>query len=295
MRNLLFLCSASLVLAGCNCGPGSGADGGTGGTAGNVMRDGGAGGSGGATGGTAGSMGVGGMAAAGGGGGASGTGGQAGSMGMGGMPCMSAIDATVRDFSDTHPDFEKFIGSVARPGIVQQQLGADTKPVYGPPMGNPVVTSNQANFNQWYRDVPMVNETFRERLQLREVSPGRFVYDNSNFFPIDGRGFGNQGRAHNFHFTTEIHGAFTYSGGERFTFRGDDDVWVFVNKRLAVDLGGVHPALEASIDFDAQANTLGLTRGQTYTLDIFQAERRTGESNFRIETTIACFVPVEIM
>ncbi|MBC8071568.1 MAG: hypothetical protein IAG13_24795 [Deltaproteobacteria bacterium] len=39
-----------------------------------------------------------------------------------------------------------------------------------------------------------------------------------------------------------------------------------------------------------EMDTLGLTVGETYAMDIFHAERHTNESNFRIETTIECFV-----
>src|SRR5512139_482226 len=129
-----------------------------------------------------------------------------------GPPAEARALAAVRDFRIAHPDFEGTTGS--KKGIVQQMLGADHKPVYGPePMTPPVVTSNAANFDQWYRDVPNVNQTFSQTLPLTQVSPGRFVYENSAFFPLDGQGFGNEGNNHNFHFTTEIHGRFTYRGG----------------------------------------------------------------------------------
>ena len=71
----------------------------------------------------------------------------------------------------------------------------------------------------------------------------------------------------------------------------DDDLFAFINKKLVIDLGGVHGEQSASVDLDAVAAGIGLTIGKVYPLDMFGAERHTSESHFRIDTTISCFTP----
>jgi fibro-slime domain-containing protein len=205
-------------------------------------------------------------------------------------PCGTVLKATIRDFSFSHPDFEVYSGNTAYKGLVLPDLGPDQKPVYAHPGPTPQTSGPEA-FAQWYNDVPGVNHTFQVDLPLTEIQPGLYQFADNTFFPIDGLGFGNEGQPNNFAFTTEIHTQFSYNGGEVFTFIGDDDVWVFINNKLALDLGGLHPQLTDSINLDAQAASLGITPGQSYPMDIFHAERHTNESNFRIDTTIACFVP----
>lgn len=218
-------------------------------------------------------------------------------------PCesASALSAIVRDFrgysidaeQPRHPDFEgDFTG---HKGIVKSELGADGKPVYASTGPTPA-TTGPVEFLDWYQDVPGVNQRFEVSLPLEPdpERPGVFIFDDQEFFPIDGRGFEDGFRNNNFHFTTELHFEFSYGGGEVFNFRGDDDVWVFINGHLVIDLGGVHPAEEGSVHLDEHAATLGLVRGKAARMDIFHAERHTDYSTFRIETSFRCIrnVPV---
>ncbi len=196
------------------------------------------------------------------------------------IQCGLQLKATIRDFKIGHPDFETYCCGVVK-DLVKPDLGPDKKPVFNQ-VGNPKMLTDAPTFNQWYNNVQNVNQSTQIILDLMEIQPGVYSYQNNNFFPIDNMLFGNQGNNHNFHFTTEIHTVFTYMGGESFTFTGDDDVWVFINKKLVIDIGGVHGNSPGSVNLD----NLGLTMGINYPLDVFHAERHTTQSNFRIDTTI---------
>jgi fibro-slime domain-containing protein len=207
-------------------------------------------------------------------------------------PKPPTLKTTLRDFHRTHPDFERpnITGDASELGLVASVLGSDGTPTYAHTAGTQTVTGPET-FAQWYHDVPGVNVTipYDVQLQASTTKPGFYVYTNLSFFPLDDdpRGFGDEGFNHDFDFTLATKFTFHYVGGEVFRFMGDDDLWVFVNRHLAIDLGGVHQSKTGEVYLDEHAVEFGITPGQTYDLHLFFAERHVINSDFSVETTIA--------
>lgn len=149
-------------------------------------------------------------------------------------------------------------------------------------------------------DTAFKNIVFKDSLPfVYNQTENYYEYFNVNFFPLDGEGFGNEmpnrrwnsKLDHNFSFTMELHHSFTKLDGMHFNFRGDDDVWVFLDGRLALELGGIHNWEVGSIDLDSLDY---LENGKQYQLSFFFAERHTEESHIHITTNILNPQPTKI-
>lgn len=210
------------------------------------------------------------------------------------QPHDPVLSATFLDFRSTQPDFEGTAivtpntGNRSDLGIVAPLLGADGLPVY---TGTPTTptTTGKADFDLWFRPTPGVNQAFELALPMTQAvgKPGYFTYSNQQFFLLDGVGFGDDGQAHNFDFTMHTQTSFVYAGGETFSMLSDDDSWLFINRQLAIDLGGLHDSTRGSIALDTAATRLGLLVGSEYPLDIFYVERHITGAAFSITCTIA--------
>jgi fibro-slime domain-containing protein len=224
-----------------------------------------------------------------------------------------------------HPDFDHWIG-YGQAGLAQPTLSATSGgvPVHAaqclpltanlcPSDGAPAWDASVDWFGMWYTDVPKYNKTVVKTLTLPPIAGGTFQYTDEAFFPLDGMAgtWGTTpGTAHNYGFTSVTRSWFEYSGAATLTFVGDDDVFVYVNKKLAVDLGGTHHRATGSITLDPADGTgyscdfvapgpaggacdgtaktgghvvnLGLVKGNVYEIAVFQAERHIVDSHYQL-------------
>lgn len=90
----------------------------------------------------------------------------------------------------------------------------------------------------------------------------------------------------NHHFCMELNGQFTYKANQEAKFYVGGDLWVFINGKLAVDLGGNHLPAPGYIDM-ATLNSYYdgyMQTGKTYPIDVFFCARRTTVSTFAMYT-----------
>jgi fibro-slime domain-containing protein len=207
-----------------------------------------------------------------------------------------------------HPNFELANAGGLCKGMVMPTLGPDRKPAYNDAVDKAKSnTTNATDFDAWYHDNTPYTKMVLDTITLTRQANGTFLYNHGGtdpkvtnpppFFPLDNRGWATPpdgpeipylgadgaGVKHNFSFTSEVRYWFEYQGGESLNFIGDDDVWVFVNGQLAVDIGGIHGATAGSVTLDpAAASTYGLTVGQVYEIVVFQAERHVTQSSYKL-------------
>lgn len=194
-------------------------------------------------------------------------------------------------------------------GMVEKVLGANGVPVRSASFPESVCTN--ANYlNEWF--IPAVvaqkngvnyTNAICKDLELELDAEGLWyaqVDDSSpggGFFVLDGFRYlddartvenphydsaSGQGGYHNFGFTMKAVAEFEYVPGQYFEFNGDDDVWVYINNLLVVDIGGQHGKKFGAVNLD----TLGLIAGRTYPFHIFYAERKVSQSNFMMRTSM---------
>lgn len=217
--------------------------------------------------------------------------------------------------------------AVACQGLVDDSLGEDGLPQFNLFVYNPFDTGLSADDRVVYQDVD-TEFVYEDGYYLLDSDRYAYRYDaadntnriagtnSSGFFPLP-----QQDGKENIHFAMKFATDFTmnedgtYDGKDCvFEFSGDDDVWVYVDGKLALDLGGIHERCSGKIDFGQQkvvyncaafdtdrpgetvtykaaGSTVdfkelgldGICDNGKHTLQFFYLERGGGESNCKIK------------
>jgi fibro-slime domain-containing protein len=194
----------------------------------------------------------------------------------------------VNQLTNDNPDFAVCANGMT-PGLETGVLGKIGTPLDSrdlPILLNPrklVGYSTQANFDQWWIGGGKTQK-FQVTIKLTQnPSTKKWEHRQRDFHPLTGKGFnaGHPGTIAS-HFAINCYSQFVYTGGESFTFSGDDDVWIYIDRKLAVDLGGLHTPLSKTINVD----DFGLVKGCRYPIHLFQADRCSSGSNFNFDTSL---------
>lgn len=172
------------------------------------------------------------------------------------------------------------------------------------------------NFYRWFHNTDKSQRVDGRKVTFTTNDGGHtYTYGNKGVFPIDDFDFSQDDpttikyHGTNFHYTAHLQFALRVKadGTEVFKFEGDDDVWVFLNNKLVLDIGGLHEMLTGyfTVNKDNTITTytqeklssgemtkrtynlsdFGIKKGDIVNLDFFYAERSTTESNMRITIT----------
>lgn len=203
------------------------------------------------------------------------------------------LNGIVRDFPSTHSDFNRNVTS-SQTGCIQNVIVNSGAPIASDKVSNCAISQ----LEDWYSDTHPTGfvKTYAITLdngQNREG--GIYKFKNYNFFPFDnnidntgGRyrkyhfSF-DEGRNHNYYFTFELHFRFAYQAGQTLAVNGNDDIWIFINNQLVIDLGGVHTPVGVQVALQNLATKLGLVDGEIYPFALFSAQRQTASSLFSLE------------
>ena len=151
-----------------------------------------------------------------------------------------------------------------------------------------------------YKDLKLGFEQKGDTYTLKNVKDqngNTLTTEGADFYPLDGDrklNYENSETAHNYFFGMRYDVSFKigdYVGPMNYEFTGDDDLWMLLDGKLVLDLGGIHGAADGTVDIWEK---LGKTadqltseeKEQEHTLTVLYMERGAGESNCKMKFTL---------
>ncbi|XP_071121965.1 uncharacterized protein [Mytilus edulis] len=147
------------------------------------------------------------------------------------------LNVTYYDFSAGNDDFSSASGLLSRsPNHMTSPLGSWL-----------AISDNPTSdtFSDWFRSTSSNYVKFDQILLQHDTSiTSSTIYKfwSDAFYPVDDSGYGSEGQTdcsgglHNFVFTAAIRTGLKYLGTEKITIGGGEELWLFINKQLVIEL-----------------------------------------------------------
>ena len=151
-----------------------------------------------------------------------------------------------------------------------------------------------------YKDLKLGFEQKGDTYTLKDVKDqnGKILTtEGAGFYPLENErkfSYENSEKAQNYFFGMRYDVLFKigdYVGPMNYEFTGDDDLWVLLDGKVVLDLGGIHQSASETVDIWEK---LGKTADQLtpeekekeHTLTVLYMERGAGESNCKMKFTL---------
>lgn len=151
-----------------------------------------------------------------------------------------------------------------------------------------------------YKDLKLGFEQSGDTYTLKTVKDTNgnvLTTEGSDFYPLDNSrklSYESSETEHNYFFGMRYDVPFKigdYVGPMNYEFTGDDDLWVLLDGKLVLDLGGIHKAADGTVDIweklGKKADQLTPEeKEKEHTLTVLYMERGAGESNCKMKFTL---------
>ena len=194
-------------------------------------------------------------------------------------------------------------GKEVEKDLVGYELNEDHFPTFS--AGQLTPNRGLDNAERWFKPVEGKSASFLGTLGLKyEAQGAHFYFHRDEFFPLDdvkfseGDNVNRDGHNHLFTMSFALPITVLANGGESFEITADDDTFVYIGDKLAIDMGGIHEATTGVFSIDANGEVyaasandelaytgIKLTAGDGAMIRIFHADRDAKESVFGVESS----------